>query len=89
MIESNCYYVDKTRAIEELLKDKNEVSLFMKPRRFGKSLSIPMLDHFFNIDYKSKSLFKDLYISKSEYYKEINKYPVIAFAFKDKDVTVR
>ena len=85
VIEENLYYVDKTKIIEELLENKNYVTLFPRPRRFGKSLFISMLDNFFNIEYKdtNKNLFNDLYISKSDYYKELSTRPVISFSFKE------
>ena len=85
IIENNFYYVDKTDIIESLLKNKNYVSLFTRPRRFGKSLFISMLDNFFNIEYKdaNKNLFKGLNISKSKYYSELSSRPVIKLDFKD------
>ena len=85
LIESNSYYVDKTSIIEELIKNRKEVYLFSRPRRFGKSLFISMLDNFFNIEYKDINayLFDGLYISKSEYYKNLSSRPVINVSFKE------
>ena len=84
IIESNLYYVDKTLVIEKLLKGNSKVISFPRPRRFGKSLFISMLDNFFNIEKKesNKNLFKDLNICKSEYYKYLSNYPVISLNFK-------
>ena len=84
VIEGNFYYVDKTNIIEDLLKKQKYVSLFPRPRRFGKSLFISMIDNFFNIEYKdiNKTLFDGLYISKSNYYKELSTRPVIKLDFK-------
>ena len=84
IIEGDFYYVDKTDIIEEILKNKNYVSLFPRPRRFGKSLFISMLDHFFNIEYIdiNKNLFNNLNISKSMYYSELSTRPVIKLDFK-------
>ena len=84
IIEGYFYYVDKTDIIEEIFKNKNYVSLFPRPRRFGKSLFISMLDNFFNIEYKdtNKNLFDNLKINKSEYYKELSTRPVIKLDFK-------
>ena len=84
IIEGDFYYVDKTDIIEEILKNKNYVSLFPRPRRFGKSLFISMLDHFFNIEYIdiNKNLFNNLNISKSKYYSELSTRPVIKLDFK-------
>ena len=79
------YYVDKTEMIENLLKQRNKVSLFPRPRRFGKSLFISMLDNFFNIEYKdiNNHLFDGLYISRSEYYNNLSTRPVIMLNFKE------
>ena len=85
LINKKQYYVDKTEMIENLLKQRNAVSLFPRPRRFGKSLFISMLDNFFNIEYKeiNKNLFDGLYISKSEFYNNLSTRPVIKLNFRD------
>ena len=85
LIESNSYYVDKTNIIEELIKGRKEVYLFPRPRRFGKSLFISMLDNFFNIEYKdiNKNLFNGLNISNSDYFNELSTRPVINVSFKE------
>ena len=85
LIESNSYYIDKTKIIEELIIGRKEVYLFPRPRRFGKSLFISMLDNFFNIEYKdsNKNLFDDLNISKSEYYAFLSTKPVINISFRE------
>ena len=84
IIEGDFYYVDKTKMIEELLDSGAYITLFPRPRRFGKSLMISTLDEFFNVEKKedNKNLFDGLYISKSEYAKEQGKYPVINLNFK-------
>ena len=84
VIEQGYYYVDKTDIIDKLLSDGNYVSLFPRPRRFGKSLFISMLDNFFNIEYidDNKDLFDGLNISKSEYYSYLSSKPVIKLDFK-------
>ena len=84
IIEEGCYYVDKTKIIEELLDQRAYVNLFPRPRRFGKSLMISTIDEFFNIEKKqaNKNLFKGLYIDKSKYKKEQGKYPVIKLNLK-------
>ncbi len=84
IIEKDLYYVDKTNVIEDLLKNHNKVALFPRPRRFGKSLFISMLDNFFNIEKKEKNkhLFENLNISKSKYYSELSTTPVIKLDFK-------
>ena len=47
--ETDCYYIDKTKIIEDLVIDKTEVKLFCRPRRFGKTLSMSTLRYFFDI----------------------------------------
>ena len=85
IMDNDLYYVDKTDIIEQLLYNKNYISLFPRPRRFGKSLFISMIDNFFNIEYKdnNKNLFDGLKISKSEYYNRLSSNPVIKLDFKN------
>ncbi len=84
VIEKDLYYVDKTHIIEELLDNKNKVVLFPRPRRFGKTLLLSMLENFFNIEKKkdNKHLFDNLYIKNSKYYNNLSSYPVIKLDFK-------
>lgn len=84
VIEKDLYYVDKTHIIEELLDNKNKVVLFPRPRRFGKTLLLSMLENFFNIEKKkdNKRLFDNLYIKNSKYYNNLSSYPVIKLDFK-------
>lgn len=84
LIEGNYYYVDKTKVIEDLILNKGDgTALFPRPRRFGKSLFMSMLDNYFNVELDSKHLFKGLYIEKSKVFKEnLNKYPLIHLDFK-------
>ena len=81
--ESNFYYVDKTRLIEQLLLNWSEVTLFTRPRRFGKTLNMSMLKSFFEIG-KDKTLFDGLYISGNKELCDdyMGKYPVIFLSFK-------
>ncbi len=81
----DCYYVDKTKAIEDLLANQSTVVLYTRPRRFGKTLFMSMLEHFFDIDKKEKNkdLFNGLYISESPYFKDFGSYPVISLTFKN------
>ncbi|CAK7037402.1 AAA family ATPase [Fusobacterium varium] len=85
LIEENCYYVDKSKFIEEILKDKAGVKLFTRPRRFGKTLNMSMLRYFFDIKNaeENRSLFKELYIEKSPAINEQGKYPVIFLSMKE------
>ena len=83
LITSGFYYVDKTRLIEQLLEDWSSVTLFTRPRRFGKTLTMSMLKNFFEVG-ADKSLFEGLYISNNkelcdEY---MGKYPVIFLTLK-------
>ena len=82
--ESNFYYVDKTRLIEQLLLNWSEVTLFTRPRRFGKTLNMSMLKSFFEIG-TDKSLFEGLYISGNKELcdEHMGKYPVIFLSLKD------
>lgn len=84
IIEGDFYYVDKTKIIEDLLDRGAYVTLFPRPRRFGKSLMISTIDEFFNIEKKdaNKNLFDGLYVSKSKYCDEQGKFPVIKLNFK-------
>ena len=85
LIEKNAYYIDKTEYIEKILDDISEVKLFIRPRRFGKTLNMLTLKYFFDIENKeeNRKLFKNLYIEKSEYFKEQGQYPVIFITLKD------
>ena len=84
LIEKNAYYIDKTKYIEKILDDISEVKLFIRPRRFGKTLNMLTLKYFFDIENKeeNRKLFKNLYIEKSEYFKEQGQYPVIFISLK-------
>ena len=64
--EKNLYYVDKTGFIIELLNFTDKVQLITRPRRFGKTLMMSMLNSFFDIEQDSKDLFSDLKISQNE-----------------------
>ncbi len=85
LIEEDFYYFDKTKFIEEVIKDGSQVKLFARPRRFGKTLNMSMLKYFFDIENReeNKKIFKDLYIEKTEAFKEQGQYPVIFLSLKD------
>lgn len=84
LIENNALYIDKTKFITELLDDAAEVKLFIRPRRFGKTLNISTLKYFFDIKNASENrkLFNGLDIEKSVYISEQGKYPVIFISMK-------
>ena len=84
--ESGNYYVDKTELIYELVNDTdNKVTLFTRPRRFGKTLMMSMMENFFSIRKDSGSIFEGLAITgHSDFCKEwMNQYPVLFVSFKD------
>ena len=84
--ETGLYYIDKTMLIDQLVgKSRAKVTLFTRPRRFGKSLNMSMLQHFFDIREKSESLFEGLAISKNKALcgSWMNQYPTILVSFKD------
>ncbi|WP_029599150.1 AAA family ATPase, partial [Fusobacterium animalis] len=85
LIEGNYYYFDKTNFIDEIIKDGSEVKLFTRPRRFGKTLNMSMLKYFFDIREaeENRKLFKNLYIERTENFKEQGQYPVIFLSLKD------
>ena len=85
IINEDYYYVDKTLLIEELLINRAPVTLFTRPRRFGKTLNMSMLKYFFDVEDKeeNKKLFENLKVSDSEYMSEQGKYPVIFISLKD------
>ena len=85
IINEDYYYVDKTMLIEELLINRAPVTLFTRPRRFGKTLNMSMLKYFFDVKNKeeNKKLFENLKIYNSEYMSEQGKYPVIFVSLKD------
>ncbi len=85
IIESNSLYIDKTLFIKELIDDTSKVLCFPRPRRFGKTLNMSMLDYYFNLDYKDNTLFNGLKIMEQgdKYLREMNKYPVISLSLKE------
>ncbi len=74
------YYVDKTGMIKELLYRRGKVNLFTRPRRFGKTLNMSMLERFFSVEYKGQGeIFEGLSIWKNKTFQELQgTYPVIA-----------
>ena len=85
LIQEGYYYIDKTLLIDEMLMNKSKVTLFTRPRRFGKTLNMSMLRYFFDVKDKeeNKKLFENLKVSDSEYMSEQGKYPVIFISLKD------
>lgn len=85
MRASNCYYIDKTGFIKELLDRTFDVNLITRPRRFGKTLTMSMLAEFFDIEKNSKGIFDGLEITKDTHYCEewMNQWPVLFLTLKD------
>ena len=90
IITNNCFYVDKTDFIREWWDSMDDVTLITRPRRFGKTLNMSMVEHFFSVDYSNRGdLFEGLSIWNYEKYRELQgTYPVISLSFanvKEKD----
>lgn len=83
IIQNNCFYIDKTNFIKEWWENKDAVTLITRPRRFGKTLNMSMIQQFFSIDYANREdLFEGLSIWKEEYYRKLQgTYPVISLSF--------
>ena len=85
IIKEDCYYIDKTKFIEDILEDGSGVKLINRPRRFGKTLNMTTLKYFFDIENaeENRKLFNNLYIETSKYIEEQGKYPVIFLSLKE------
>ena len=91
-IENDCYYVDKTQYIKTIMKDGSATMLFTRPRRFGKSITLSMLQSFLEMNYENPSdkskpiaLFKDTEIFQDKEFcdKYMGQYPVIYLSLKE------
>ena len=83
MIEKKCFYVDKTAFIKEWWESQDDVTLITRPRRFGKTLNMSMLECFFSVKYADRGeLFEGLSIWEDEEYRKLQgTYPVISLSF--------
>ena len=83
LIEENYFYIDKTSFIKEWWESGDDVTLITRPRRFGKTLNMSMLEQFFSLDYADRGdLFEGLSIWHEEKYRELQgTYPVISLSF--------
>lgn len=83
VIENDCFYVDKTGFIKEWWENKDDVTLITRPRRFGKTLTMSMIEQFFSVKYARRSdLFRGLQIWEDEKYRKLQgTYPVINLSF--------
>lgn len=83
---TNYYYIDKTMLIKEFIDERPKVSLFTRPRRFGKTLTMDMLKTFFEISEQDTSVYfqdKNIWNCGEFYRRHQGKYPVIFLSFKD------
>ncbi len=85
VVVNHNFYIDKTLFIKEWWENDDEVTLIARPRRFGKTLNLSMLEQFFSVNYADRSdLFEGMKIWKEEKYRDMQgKYPVIAMSFAD------
>ena len=86
--KTGLYYVDKSELLYDLVgQTNNKVTLFTRPRRFGKTLNLSMMESFFDINRDSRAVFDGLNISKHRDFcsKWMNQYPVLFISFKDVD----
>ena len=93
--EKNLFYIDKTTFIKEWWESEDDVTLITRPRRFGKTLNMSMLEQFFSVDYANRGdLFEGLSVWEDEKYRTLQgTYPVISLSFagiKERDyITTR
>ena len=90
IIRNNCFYIDKTNFIKEWWENKDAVTLITRPRRFGKTLNMSMIQQFFSVDYTDrKDLFEEFSIWKEENYRKLQgTYPVISLSFANVKETI-
>ena len=81
--DNNYFYIDKTTFIKEWWESGDDVTLITRPRRFGKTLNMSMVEEFFSIDYANREdLFEGLSIWEEEKYRKLQgTYPVISISF--------
>ena len=83
IIENDCFYVDKTHFIKEWWESRDAVTLITRPRRFGKTLTMSMVEQFFSVKYAGRGdLFEGLFVWQESRYRDIQgTYPVISLSF--------
>ena len=81
--EKHCFYIDKTSFLKEWWESGDEVTLIIRPRRFGKTLNMSMVEQFFSVNYAERgALFEGLFIWEDENFKSLQgTYPVISLSF--------
>ena len=85
LIEGNYFYIDKTAFIKEWWESGDDVTLITRPRRFGKTLTLSMVEHFFSVKYvEEQEIFEGLSIWQEKKYRQMQGiYPVISLSFAD------
>lgn len=84
IITRNVFYVDKTLFIKEWWESMDDVTLITRPRRFGKTLTMSMVEHFFSVEYAGSKLFENTNIWKDCACRTLQgTYPVISLSFAD------
>lgn len=84
VITRNIFYVDKTLFIKKWWESMDDVTLITRPRRFGKTLTMSMVEYFFSVKYANSVLFQNMDIWKEEGYQKLQgQYPVISLSFSD------
>jgi len=82
--ELDTFYIDKTKFIEEWWKAKDDVTLITRPRRFGKTLTMSMVEQFFSVEFSNSTLFENLSIWREKKHRKLQgTYPVITLNFSD------
>ena len=83
VITNQCLYIDKTSFIKEWWESKDDVTLITRPRRFGKTLNMSMVEQFFSVKYVNRGdLFEGLGIWKEEKYRQLQgTYPLLSLSF--------
>lgn len=83
LVSKNCFYIDKTSFIKEWWESEDKVTLITRPRRFGKTLNMSMLERFFSVEYREQGeVFHGLDIWKEEKYRELQgTWPVVFLSF--------
>lgn len=84
VITRNVFYIDKTLFIKEWWESMDDVTLITRPRRFGKTLTMSMVEHFFSVQYAGSTLFEGMKIWVDEKYRTLQgTYPVLSLSFAD------
>lgn len=84
LIRNQLFYIDKTRFIKEWWERRDRVTLIARPRRFGKTLTMSMVEQFFSVECAGSELFLGLAVWQEEVYRKLQgSYPVISLSFSN------